>query len=104
MVEEVGTVVGTTAEKFVSEGDWIHLFETFPILTTTANPMVARVHERMPVILEHSHWHWWIDDRRNGEAVKFMLRPYEAGDMNCYRVSPLMNNASNDSPECFKPA
>jgi hypothetical protein len=40
---------------------------------------------------------WWIDDRRNGDAVKFMLRPFDAEDMDCYRVSPLVNNAKNDS-------
>jgi putative SOS response-associated peptidase YedK len=40
----------------------------------------------------------------NGEAVKFMLRPFEAGDMDCYRVSPLLNSATNDGPECIAPA
>jgi putative SOS response-associated peptidase YedK len=79
------------------------VIETFSIITTTANPMVAAVHERMPVILQDTHWQWWIDDRRNGDAVKFMLRPFDAGDMDCYRVSPLVNNAKNDSPECLKP-
>jgi putative SOS response-associated peptidase YedK len=78
--------------------------ETFSIITTTANPMVAAVHERMPVILQDAHWQWWIDTRRNGEAVKFLLRPYSAEDMDCYRVSALVNNSKNDSPECLKPA
>ena len=27
-----------------------------------------------------------------------------AEDMDCYRVSPLVNNAKNDTPECLKPA
>ena len=80
------------------------VIETFSIITTEANPMVARVHERMPVILQQTHWQWWIDDRRKGDEVKFMLRPFEAGDMDCYRVSPLVNNARNDSPGCLRPA
>ena len=80
------------------------VIETFSIITTEANPMVAAVHERMPVILQDMHWQWWIDDRRNGEAVKFMLRPFEAGDMDCYRVSPPVDNARNDSPDCLTPA
>lgn len=78
--------------------------ETFSIITTEANPMVGAVHERMPVILPKEHWQWWIDDRRNGEAVKFMLRPFDARGMDCYRVSPQVNNARNDSPECLQPA
>jgi putative SOS response-associated peptidase YedK len=78
--------------------------ETFSIITTTANPMVGAVHKRMPVTLYPDVWQQWIDDRRNGEAVKFMLRPFEAGDMDCYRVSPLVNNTKNDSPECLMSA
>jgi hypothetical protein len=45
-----------------------------------------------------------LADRRNGKDVKFMLRPYAAEDMDCYRVSPLVNNARNDTPECLTPA
>jgi hypothetical protein len=39
-----------------------------------------------------------------GPDFKVLLRPYPAEDMTCYRVSPLVNNARNDSPECIKPA
>jgi putative SOS response-associated peptidase YedK len=78
--------------------------ETFSIITTTANKMIAAIHDRMPVIVHPDHWLWWIDERRAGEAVKFMLRPYPAEDMDCYRVSKLVNNAKNDSPDCIKPA
>jgi len=80
------------------------VIETFTIITTEANPMVARVHERMPVILYKDAWQHWIDDRRNGKDVNYLLRPFHAEDMDCYRVSPLVNNARNDSPECLKPA
>ncbi len=78
--------------------------ETFSIITTTANAMVAAIHDRMPVIVHPDHWLWWIDERRDGESVKSLLRPYPAGDMDCYRVSKLVNNARNDTPECIKPA
>jgi putative SOS response-associated peptidase YedK len=67
-------------------------------------PSTARFHDRMPVIVHPDHWLWWIDERRDGVSVKFMLRPYPAEDMDCYRVSKLVNNARNDSPECIKPS
>jgi putative SOS response-associated peptidase YedK len=79
------------------------VIETFTIITTKANPLVASVHERMPVILYQDAWHQWIDDRRNGREVTYLLRPFHAEDTDCYRVSPLVNNARNDSPECLKP-
>jgi putative SOS response-associated peptidase YedK len=80
------------------------VIETFSIITTTANEMVAAVHDRMPVILHPNHWLWWIDDRSKGESVKSLLSPHPAEDMDCYRVSKLVNSAKNDSPECLKPA
>jgi len=42
--------------------------------------------------------------RRNGNDVKSTLRPYAAEAMECYRISPLVNNARNDSPDCLTPA
>jgi hypothetical protein len=39
----------------------------------------------LPVIFYQDCWQPWIDDRRNGDAVKFMLRPFTAEKMNCYR-------------------
>src|ERR1035438_962229 len=45
-----------------------------------------------------------LTDRRKGDEVKFMPRPYAAGDMDCYRVGSLVNNARNDSPDCLTPA
>ena len=38
------------------------VIETFTVITTEANPMVARVHERMPVILYKDAWQQWIDE------------------------------------------
>jgi putative SOS response-associated peptidase YedK len=49
--------------------------KTFSIITTTTNAMVAAIHDRMPVIVHPDHWLWWIDERRDGESVKSLLRP-----------------------------
>jgi putative SOS response-associated peptidase YedK len=74
--------------------------ETFTIITTTPNPMVAKVHDRMPVILEPEHYQWWLEPKRfEPEFLKTLLRPYPADQMDCYRVSKLVNSAKNDSPE-----
>jgi putative SOS response-associated peptidase YedK len=80
------------------------VIETFTIITTTPNEMAAAVHDRMPVILTPDHYGWWLDERRPGADLKILLRPFPAEAMACYRVSALVNNARNDSPECIKPA
>ena len=48
---------------------------------------------------------WWLEsDRFEPQFLKTLLRPYPAEDMDCRRVSKLVNSAKNDSPECLLPA
>ena len=78
--------------------------ETFTIITTEPNPMVAAVHNRMPVILGPEHYQWWLQpDRFEPQFLKTLLRPYPAELMECCRVSKLVNNAKHDSPDCLLP-
>jgi putative SOS response-associated peptidase YedK len=78
--------------------------ETFTVITTTPNPMVAAVHNRMPVILSPEHYPWWLEPKRfEPEFLKTLLRPYPADDMECQRVSKLVNSAKNDGPDCIAP-
>jgi putative SOS response-associated peptidase YedK len=53
----------------------------------------------MPVIVANDYWQWWIDDRRNGKDVKFMLRPFHTEHMDWCRVSMLVNNLRNECPD-----
>ena len=78
--------------------------ETFTVITTTPNPMVAKVHDRMPVILGPEHYRWWLEPERfEPQFLKTLLRPYPADLMDCCRVSKLVNSAKHDGPECVKP-
>ena len=80
------------------------MVETFTIITTEPNQMVAAVHNRMPVILGPEHYQWWLEqDCFEPQFLKTLLRPYPADQMDCYRVSKLVNNAKNDSPDCLLP-
>jgi putative SOS response-associated peptidase YedK len=80
------------------------VIETFTIITTAPNEMAAAIHDRMPVILAPEHYGWWLYEDGKEEALQSLLSPYPAEDMKCYRVSRLVNNARNDSPDCIKPA
>ena len=78
--------------------------ESFTVITTTPNQMVAAVHSRMPVILSPEHFQWWLEPKRfEPDFLKTLLRPYPAEEMNCHKVSKLVNNAKNDVPECIVP-
>lgn len=80
------------------------VLETFTIITTEPNAMVARVHNRMPVILSPEHFRWWLEPKRfEPEFLKTLLRPFPAEEMACVRVSKNVNNARLDSPACLLP-
>jgi len=80
------------------DGQWIR---TCSILTTTANAITSKVHDRMPVILERDDYDVWLDPgMKNVEAVSELLKPYDAQRMRCYPVSARVNQVANDDSEC----
>ena len=81
----------------------VQFVETFTIITTEPNPMVAAVHDRMPVIIYPEHYQWWlVPDRFEPQFLKTLLKPYQAGNMDCYRVSSLVNDARYDGLRCVE--
>jgi putative SOS response-associated peptidase YedK len=75
--------------------------ESCTILTTDANELMQPIHERMPVILPPDQYDLWLDPRcQDTEKLAKLLRPYASKDMLAYRVSTLVNNPKNDTPEC----
>ena len=74
------------------------------ILTTEPNQLVRPVHDRMPVILNKDSQHHWL--ARSSDATSDLvplLQPYPAAEMRSCPVSPVVNNATNESPECVAP-
>lgn len=78
--------------------------ESCTILTTSANSLVADLHDRMPVILPREHYEAWLAAPPS-EASRLvdLLAPFEASLMRGYEVSPLVNKPENDSPDCIVP-
>lgn len=74
------------------------------LLTTTANPLVAPIHHRMPVILR-PHWEaLWLDGRcSDPRELEPALAPYPADEMRVYPVSTHVNSPRNDDPRCIEP-
>jgi putative SOS response-associated peptidase YedK len=73
--------------------------ESFAIITTQANELMAELHKRMPVILPAEHVSTWLDASAN-DPVKLtaMLKPYPADEMEAHPVSQAVNNAKNEGP------
>jgi putative SOS response-associated peptidase YedK len=78
--------------------------ESFTIITTEPNELVRPVHNRMPVILRPEDEEQWLDASRTSFAkAKSVLKPYPDELMDAHDVSPIVNSAKYDSPECVKP-
>lgn len=71
--------------------------ESCTILTTAANPVVAPVHHRMPVILGAGGVGDWLDGR------EVPLVPFPGERMTSVRVGPLVNSPHNDDDRCIEP-
>ncbi len=78
---------------------------TCTILTTEANRFIQPIHHRMPVILEPSDEALWLDRNvTEPEVLEPLLQPVASDILETYAVSPLVNAARNNSPECILPA
>ncbi len=74
------------------------------IITTRANELVEKIHDRMPVILPPESYALWLSPGElAAEQALPLLQPYPAKHMTVVSVSPLVNNPANDSPACVKP-
>lgn len=76
---------------------------SFAILTTRASPAILPIHPRMPVILTDEGRSGWLDPEADRGALEALLRPYEAGALQEWEVSPIVNAPANDSPLCIEP-
>jgi putative SOS response-associated peptidase YedK len=69
---------------------------SFCILTCEPNEMMARIHNRMPVILRREDYLRWLGDEADPADL---LKPYPAHLMKMWRVDRKVGNSKNDSPD-----
>ena len=81
-----------------------HVIASCSILTTTANSLVARLHDRMPVLLSPSEYDQWLDRSiTDPQQLNGMYAPYPADPLQAIPISALINNPRHDSPDCLEP-
>jgi putative SOS response-associated peptidase YedK len=77
---------------------------TYTIITCEANPLVAPLHDRMPVILSRQNEECWLDtDPVSPDDLKKILVAYPAGCMESIPVSDLVNNPAVDDERLVQP-
>lgn len=74
------------------------------IVTTRPNEKVARLHDRMPVVLPRACWDAWLDPaNRDVGALSGLLVPAPAADFELVPVGPAVGKVGNDGPELLAP-
>lgn len=78
---------------------------TFCLLTTEANPVVAQVHHRMPVLLAGDGIEAWLraPEAEVEERLFPLLQPFPAEQMEARAVDPWVNKAGREGPRCVQP-
>ncbi len=73
------------------------VIRSFTIMTTTACPELAHLHERMPVVLEQADFSPWLDS----DDFPLLLRP-SAAPFRVWQVGTAVGNVRNDRPELLE--
>ena len=77
---------------------------TCTIITVEPNAFMARIHNRMPAILDQTSQELWLDP--SGKDISEILdsfQPPPDEDMEAYEVSMQVNPPGFDNPDCIRP-
>jgi putative SOS response-associated peptidase YedK len=77
------------------------IIRTFCIITTTANELVADIHDRMPVILPPEGYDRWLSNIE--PDPRDLLVPFTAALMMMWPISTRVNKPDNDDPDILDP-
>ena len=112
-------------QPFCMAGIWerwtkgTEVIESTAIVTTSANSLMAPIHDRMPVIVPQAEARRWLEAdvpaARNGDlasgeqselalnSLRELLRPIPSEGMAAREVSTFVNSVRHESPDCITP-
>lgn len=96
---------GRPSSSDVDSAPTKEVLKTCCVVTRAANPMLATVHDRMPVLLEERHWSAWLGETPalRGELLDILAGDSASADLMMVDVGPLVNSVRNNSPDLIRP-
>jgi putative SOS response-associated peptidase YedK len=73
------------------------------LVTTAAPQPVARLHDRMPVLIPPAGWDAWLDPSSRTDALHALLAPAREAPFTAERVSTRVNDVRNNDPSLLDP-
>jgi len=77
---------------------------TCTLITTAPNALMARIHDRMPVIVPRAAYRAWLDRDAPLAVAAALLAPYPADAMRAVPISTYVNDPRHDDPRVLAPA
>ncbi len=78
--------------------------QSFTIITTPSNELLAPLHERMPVLLQEIEESVWLDPAMwDPKLLRPLLKSFPSDLMEFFPVSTIVNSAQNDVEACIEP-
>ncbi|RDI70369.1 SOS response-associated peptidase [Halopelagius longus] len=98
--ERTQTGLGDFADGGAADAD-PDVLETFTVVTTDPNEVVAELHDRMAVVLDPDEEETWLHG--DSEEAASLLDTHPGDEMRAYPVSARVNNPANDAPDLIEP-
>jgi putative SOS response-associated peptidase YedK len=76
---------------------------TCAILTTEPNSLLQPIHDRMPVIVPPAAYSAWLDSRTPEPALRELLRPLPAEQLEAWAISTRVNRAAEEGADLLDP-
>jgi putative SOS response-associated peptidase YedK len=76
--------------------------DSFAILTTRPNSLMARIHDRMPVIIRRKDYASWLGETGATPGAE-VLEPISEQEMQAIEVGTRVNSVKNDDHGCIEP-
>jgi putative SOS response-associated peptidase YedK len=77
--------------------------DTVALLNTTANGVIAAIHERSPVILPRESFDTWLDPLTPPDDAERLLRPPPDDLLEMVEIGTAINKVANDGPSVQEP-
>ena len=70
------------------------ILRTVCLITTSANALMAPIHDRMPVLLDPRDWSTWLEGSM--EQAAQLIAPYADGALQCWPVDRRLNRPTEE--------
>jgi putative SOS response-associated peptidase YedK len=91
-------------DRTVPEQDPAAWWCTCTVVTTAAEPALAPIHERMPLVLPPDRWDAWLNPAlTDPDQARLLLAPPPPGGLEARPVSSAVGSVRNNGPELLLP-